>query len=99
MKKTITTIIAILALTAITLTTFASCGTTQPNTYEKDCVVFDLYRYGDEVAFIDTEDDIWTMIGEVPKGTTIGTKCTLVMDDLGTENMYDDEIIEVIWVE
>lgn len=51
------------------------------------------------VSFVDTDGEMW--VAEVDKSSKylIGSSCALVYDTMGTEDIYDDEIVAIAEME
>ena len=92
MKKIICVVLALVC--AISLVACATPANT--DTYTKTgCKVYDVHKYGDEVAIIDEAMDIWTFV-DADFDAPIGDECVLVMHNNGTPNdIYDDIILEI----
>ena len=84
------------ALALVCVIALVGCTNNTPNTYTKTgCEVYDVHRYGDEVAIIDESMDIWTFV-DSDFDKSIGEDCVLVMHDNGTpNNIYDDAVVEI----
>lgn len=95
MKKFVCFVLVVLCVCAM-VGCSRTAEITPPETYVKtNCKVYDVHRYGDEVAIIDESMDIWTLV-DSDFGKAIGETCVLVMHNNGTPNdIYDDVIIEV----
>lgn len=51
------------------------------------------------VTFVDNEGEAWTAESVRVSVYSAGEKCTLVFDNMGTEDIYDDEIVAIAEVE
>lgn len=47
------------------------------------------------VSFIDTDGEVWIAEVESASKYTVGSNCVLVYDTMGTEDIYDDEIVAI----
>ena len=96
MKKIICTVLALVCV--ITLMGCVKTAETEPSctTYTKtSCKVYDVFRYGDEVAIIDEDGNVWTFVDSA-FNKSIGDECVLVMHNNGTPHyIYDDIILEI----
>ena len=82
--KAIKTLVAI-AIIALTMTSCTS------KTYTREMTVTETNAAEDVVVLIDTEGHEWAFYGV--ENWLVGDNCTCTMDDKGTENITDDEII------
>lgn len=102
MKQTTIDVITVVVTIAIAiLFTLSACGvsataeTVQPqesNLYAKTAVVIDVNPDENVVACEDHEGEVWEFYGteDFEEGDILG----LLMDDMGTETIFDDEIVE-----
>lgn len=51
------------------------------------------------VSFVDNEGEVWEAEVDRTSEYSVGEKCVLVFDNMGTENIYDDEIVVIAEVE
>ena len=59
--------------------------------YAKTTVVVEVDYTADEVHCVDFNGDEWVFTG--CEDWMVGDYCSMVMNDMGTENIYDDEIV------
>ena len=92
MKKLVSfTLVIILAFTLL-----VGCSNSTENYTLHNCKVYDVHKYGNEVAIIDENMEVWTFIDE-NFTNNIGDTCTLIMNDNGTpNNIFDDVIVDII---
>ena len=100
-QTTIDVITVVVAIAIAVLFTLSACGvgataeTVQPqesNLYAKTAVVIDVNPDENVVACEDHEGEVWEFYGteDFKEGDILG----LLMDDMGTETIFDDEIVE-----
>ena len=63
------------------------------NYYAQTTVVVELDRENDEVICVDFNGEEWVFIGI--EDWMVGDYASMVMDDMGTELIFDDEIVSV----
>ena len=51
------------------------------------------------VSFIDTDGEAWVAEVDEVSGYSVGKDCVLVYDTMGTEDIYDDEIVAIAEME
>ena len=85
-------IIASLSLAALATSPAESPGLVK-NYYPETMIVSNLDYESDLVTLTDANENTWTFTG--CEDWMIGDFADLIMDDMGTENIYDDEIISI----
>lgn len=99
MKKTIT--ITAIVLTVILCTTAILVGfTTRPAENEADhlypnTAIVDRLEDNDIVVCVDCNENVWTFYGI--EDWQEGDIVSLLMDDMGTATIYDDEIVKTYY--
>lgn len=80
--------------TAITIAAFAP-KTAEPEhkLYPMTAMVFELDEENDLVIIEDFNGNLWDFEGI--EEWMIGNICSVIMDDIGTETIFDDEIVSV----
>lgn len=68
-------------------------ATPEHNLYTMNAMVFELEEENDLVVIEDFYGNLWDFGGI--DNWAVGDICSVVMDDMGTENIFDDEIILV----
>jgi hypothetical protein len=84
----------IITIALLVLILFTACAPKPTSTiYPKSGYVIEVDRENDTVTFVDSMGEAWTFSGveDWAKGDGIAA----IMDTMGTESIYDDEIIEV----
>lgn len=51
------------------------------------------------VAFVDSDDEVWEIVSEETDKYHTDDRYTLVFNDMGTEDIHDDEIVAVMKLE
>lgn len=51
------------------------------------------------VSFVDTDGEAWVAEVDEVSGYSVGKDCVLVYDTMGTEDIYDDEIVAIAEME
>lgn len=85
--KSIKTLVATI-LMALALT---SCTPVQSETYTREMTVTEINTAEDVVILVCTEGHEWAFYGV--ENWCVGDECTCTMDNNGTEDITDDEII------
>lgn len=94
MKKFITTALLIATAFLIGKSTSTKANATEPfHYYAKTCMVTEINPETDIVTTEDYNGNTWELYGT--EDWLPGDICSMVMDDKGTENIYDDEIVNV----
>lgn len=86
MKKFVVIMIALMMLMTAT-----ACAP-KFHTYTKQGLVIEIDRLADVVACEDGEGNVWEFFG--CEGWELGDIVNLEFNDLGTDTIYDDEIVE-----
>jgi hypothetical protein len=84
----------IIIIVLLALILFTACAPKSTSTiYPKSGYVIEVDRENDTVTFVDSMGEAWTFSGA--EDWAKGDGIVVIMDTMGTENIYDDEIIEV----
>ena len=92
-NKIVTIICLILCIIALIAAPFCAIGAVEyshTRTHEVAAVVDEVTN--DCVVLVDWDGEAWVFEGD---GYEIGQLVIIVFDDMGTANIYDDEIVEI----
>lgn len=88
MKKMVLVIMAMVMM----VMGLTACGqTTKGTEYAKTTVVIEVNYDADEVHCVDFNGDEWVFTG--CEDWAVGDYCSMIMNNMDTENIYDDEIV------
>lgn len=84
----------IIIITLLTLILLTACAPKSTSTiYPKSGYVIEVDRESDTITFVDNMGEAWTFNGA--EDWAKGDGIAVIMDTMGTESIYDDEIIEI----
>lgn len=84
---------ALLALGAMCAGSAEAIPASSEKTYALMCEVVELDKTNDTVTVEDYNGNLWSFVGV--EDWAIDDTCAMVMNDKGTESIYDDEVINV----